>query len=83
MDKPKVLQVDRAQGKVLRAVFEWHTVKVIFVADKNGNPIISARINTEGARGSEGTYIPPRCYTEMMRMAYAIFSKGPKGEKAA
>lgn len=80
MAKPKVLRVEREQERVLRAVFEWHTTKIIFVADKNGNPVISARINTEGARGSEGTYIPPSRYNEMIRMASAIFGKGPKKE---
>jgi len=79
--KPRVVSVDRIEGKPLRAVIQWNTIKVIFVRDKDGNPVVSGRINTEGAKGSEGTYIPLRRYAKMMKTAYAIFKEGPKSKE--
>lgn len=85
MTKPEVLAVDRVvtpdkkEKIAIRAVFRWNLVKVIFVRGEDGKPVISARINTEGARGgSERTHIPPRRYAEIMRMVHTIFSERSK-----
>lgn len=81
MGELQVVSVERRNKRAFRAVIRWNFVEVIFVLGSDGNPVVSGKINTEGTRGPERTYIPPRRYAEMTRMAYAIFNERPKNKE--